>query len=169
MATGIASIDRAPESLHACAWWEQAAGDKAVRSILPNATIFKPAHLIGPEDRLFNNYAQLAKKLPFMPLVGGGKTKLQPTYVRDVADAVIHSLKVKDALGQDYYLAGPQVLTCAAASSLSCPVALVWFVLALNWCAAFPFSLSLACGWDRVGGRNGWMYAEDRVCHQDGC
>jgi uncharacterized protein YbjT (DUF2867 family) len=89
----------------------QAAGDKAVRSIIPTATIFKPAHMIGTEDRLYNNFAQLAKKLPFMPLVGGGETRLQPTYVRDVADAVLFSMKSKDTLGQDYHLAGPQVLT----------------------------------------------------------
>lgn len=82
-----------------------------MRSIIPNATIFKPAHLVGPEDRLYNNFAQLAKKLPFMPLIGGGETKLQPTYVRDVADAVIHSLKTKESLGKDYYLAGPETLS----------------------------------------------------------
>lgn len=89
----------------------QAAGDAAVRAILPQATIFKPAHVVGIEDRLTNTYASLAKQLPFIPLVGGGETKLQPTYVRDVADAVTLSLKTKESLGKDYYLAGPEVLT----------------------------------------------------------
>ena len=39
----------------------QAAGDEAVRAALPDATIFKPAHMVGTEDRLYNNFAQLAK------------------------------------------------------------------------------------------------------------
>ncbi|KAK9916799.1 hypothetical protein WJX75_007161 [Coccomyxa subellipsoidea] len=89
----------------------KAAGDAAVRSILPFATLFKPAHVVGTEDRLYNTYATMAKQIPFTPLVGGGETKLQPTYVRDVADAVIHSLKTKESLGKDYYLAGPEVMT----------------------------------------------------------
>ena len=89
----------------------QAEGEEAVRSIIPDATIFKLAHMVGTEDRMYNNYAQLAKALPFIPIFGSGRTKLQPVYVRDVADAVITSLKTKAAAGQDYYLAGPEVIT----------------------------------------------------------
>ena len=53
--------------------WVQAKGDAAVRAAMPNATIFKPAHLIGGEDRLTNNIAQLGKKcaLPRFPLQPG--------------------------------------------------------------------------------------------------
>ncbi len=89
----------------------QAEGEEAVRSILPDATIYKLAHMVGTEDRMYNNYAQLAKSLPFVPIFGSGRTKLQPVYVRDVANAIISSLKTKAALGQDYYLAGPEVFT----------------------------------------------------------
>ena len=48
----------------------QAEGDRAVREIMPGATIFKPGHLIGNEDRLYNTYAQLAKVRgrPLQPL-----------------------------------------------------------------------------------------------------
>ena len=56
-----------------------------------------------------------AQMMPFMPIMGEGRTRVQPTWVRDVADAIIHSLKLKEALGKDYYLAGPEVLTCAPA------------------------------------------------------
>lgn len=61
-------------------------GETAVRSELGDATIFRPAVMVGTEDRLFNAYAQLVKKLPFIPLVDGGHTRLQPAWVRDVAD-----------------------------------------------------------------------------------
>ncbi len=30
-------------------------------------------------------------------------------------DAIIHSLKLKEALGKDYYLARPEVMMCASA------------------------------------------------------
>jgi uncharacterized protein YbjT (DUF2867 family) len=61
-------------------------GEAAVHSEVPGATIFRPAVLTGTEDRLFNSYAQLVKRLPFIPLIDGGETRLQPTWVRDVAD-----------------------------------------------------------------------------------
>lgn len=60
-------------------------GETAVRSEVPGATIFRPAVMTGVEDRFFNAYAQLVKKLPFIPLVDGGETRLQPVWVRDVA------------------------------------------------------------------------------------
>lgn len=64
----------------------KAAGDDVIRSELgPLATIFKPAAMTGTEDKLFNMYAGLAKRTPFMPLVDGGRTRLQPVWVRDVA------------------------------------------------------------------------------------
>ena len=91
----------------------QAAGDAAVREIMPSATIFKPGPLVGNEDRLTNNIAQLGKKYPLLPLVGGGTARLQPVYVRDVADALMASLRSRDSMGKDYYLAGPDVLTRA--------------------------------------------------------
>ena len=47
-----------------------------------------------------------------LPIVGGGHARLQPVYVRDVADAMINSLRSRDAIGQDFYLAGPEILTC---------------------------------------------------------
>ena len=68
----------------------KAAGEEVVRSELGDiATIFKLAHLTGNEDRLFNNYAKLAKALPFIPLINGGATRLQPVWVRDVTSGEV--------------------------------------------------------------------------------
>ena len=89
----------------------QFAGEQAVREIYPEATIFKPGQLIGVEDNLMNNLARLAKKFPIIPLIDGGHQKIQPVYVRDVAQAMINSLKTKECLGQDYYLGGPDVIS----------------------------------------------------------
>ena len=89
----------------------QFAGEQVVREIYPEATIFKPGPLIGVEDNLMNNLARLAKKFPIIPLIDGGHQKLQPVYVRDVANAMINSLKTKECLGQDYHLGGPDVIT----------------------------------------------------------
>ena len=86
-------------------------GEEITKQIIPNATIFKTAQMTGVEDRLLNNLAGLAKLLPFIPLVGGGETKLQPVYVRDTADAMIGSLNSKETAGKTYYLGGPEVMS----------------------------------------------------------
>ena len=90
----------------------QAAGEAAVREAFPSATIVRPAVLVGVEDRLFNEYARLAKLLPVL-LPDGGAGKLQPVFVRDVAAAIVESLKDRATLGKDIELAGPAVFTCA--------------------------------------------------------
>ncbi|KAL4432884.1 hypothetical protein ABPG77_008210 [Micractinium sp. CCAP 211/92] len=92
----------------------KAAGEAVVRDELgPLATIFKPAVMTGTEDKFFNAIASLAKRTPFFPLIDGGRTRMQPVWVRDVAAAIMNSLKTYDSLGQTYYLAGPDVMTVA--------------------------------------------------------
>lgn len=67
--------------------------------------------MTGVEDRLLNTYAMLVKKFPLLFLVNNGETRLQPTYVRDAADAIIASLNYRETVGQTYHLAGPEILT----------------------------------------------------------
>lgn len=89
----------------------KAEGDRLVREAVPSATIFKATHIVGPEDKFSNAFADLGKRSPMVALVGGGRNKIQPIYVRDVCDAMINSLKSYEPLGKDYCLAGPEVLT----------------------------------------------------------
>ena len=41
--------------------------------------------MTGTEDKFFNMYATMAKRVPALPLIGGGATRMQPVWVRDVA------------------------------------------------------------------------------------
>src|SRR5437588_6655490 len=66
----------------------KAAGEKAVLAAAPPATILRPSLLFGPEDQFTNRFAGLARISPFLPLIGGGVTRLQPAYVADVATAI---------------------------------------------------------------------------------
>ena len=52
---------------------------------IPGAVILRPSILFGPEDDFFNRFAGLARMLPALPLIGGGKTRFQPVFVGDVA------------------------------------------------------------------------------------
>ena len=46
-----------------------------------------------------------------MPLIGGGRTRLQPVYVEDVAEAIVRMLADRETAGETYELAGPGVYT----------------------------------------------------------
>ncbi len=79
----------------------------------PAATVLRPSVVFGPGDGFFNLFAQMATFLPFLPLIGGGKTKFQPVYVDDIARAigVIVSNSDQEYNGQTYALGGPDVVT----------------------------------------------------------
>ena len=89
----------------------KAAGEKAVLSAIPMATILRPSLVFGPEDQFTNRFASLARMSPMLPLIGGGVTRLQPVYVGDVATAVADAVDGKTTAGAIYELGGPEVLT----------------------------------------------------------
>ncbi len=89
-------------------------GERAVHKGFPQATILRPSVVFGPEDDFFNMFAELSRYTPILPLIGGGKTKFQPVYVGDVADAVMAGLTLsgdKDPRGKIYELGGPDVVS----------------------------------------------------------
>src|SRR3954452_10082134 len=73
----------------------KAAGEKAVLSALPTATILRPSLVFGPEDQFTNRFAALARISPVMPLIGGGLTRMQPVYVGDIGTAVADAIDGK--------------------------------------------------------------------------
>ncbi|MEO1568148.1 MAG: complex I NDUFA9 subunit family protein [Pseudomonadota bacterium] len=94
----------------------KAAGEAAVRDVFPDAVILRPSIVFGPEDGFFNRFAELAKSpamsvLPFLPAIGSGKTRFQPVYAGDVADAIVAAVSREDALGKTYELGGPGTYT----------------------------------------------------------
>ncbi len=87
----------------------KAQAEQAVRATLPTATIVRPSIVFGPEDEFFNRFADMAKFSPALPLIGGGKTRFQPVYVQDVAEAIANALDRADAQGRTFELGGPSV------------------------------------------------------------
>jgi uncharacterized protein YbjT (DUF2867 family) len=86
-------------------------GERAVRQVFPGATIVRPSAMFGPGDALFGTLAHLARLLPVLPLIGGGRTRLQPVYVEDVAEAIARILADPGTAGGTFELAGPTVYT----------------------------------------------------------
>jgi NADH dehydrogenase len=83
-------------------------GEDAVRAAFSRATIIRPAVMFGFDDSLLDPLMKLLRMFPVFPMFGRGQTLLQPSYVEDVAEAIV---RVFDAPEPEtvYELAGPQV------------------------------------------------------------
>jgi NADH dehydrogenase len=87
----------------------KAEGETRLREAFPAATILRPSIVFGPEDDFFNRFAEMARFLPVLPLIGGGKTLFQPVFVGDVAAAIAIALDSETARARTYELGGPTV------------------------------------------------------------
>ncbi|HLH88080.1 MAG TPA: complex I NDUFA9 subunit family protein [Xanthobacteraceae bacterium] len=89
----------------------KAAGEQAVLAAAPGATIIRPSIVFGPEDDFFNKFASLARFLPALPLIGGGKTRFQPVFAGDVGSAFVAAVAGATRPGATYELGGTEVLS----------------------------------------------------------
>lgn len=89
----------------------KAQAEAAVRAVLPGAVIVRPSVVFGAGDDFLNKFAAMAGYSPALPLIGGGRTKFQPVYVGDVAEAVARAVVDRDAAGRAFELGGPAVWT----------------------------------------------------------
>src|SRR5262249_40417889 len=101
------AADRRAKSRYGRSKW---AGEVAAREAFPDLVVLRPAPVFGPEDQLFNRCAELARRLPLLPLVGGD-TPVQPIYVGDVANAITAACAGGAQAGTVYELGGPEVIT----------------------------------------------------------
>lgn len=89
----------------------KAGGELAVRQAFPTATIIRPSVIFGAGDGFSHLFARLMVMLPLVPLVGGGVTRLQPVYAKDVSQAIAAVIDQPHQLAPVYELGGPDVLT----------------------------------------------------------
>ena len=94
----------------------KANGEQVLRSAAHQTplglTILRPSVIFGKDDQFINLFASLQKVFPIMPLAGA-RTRFQPVWVHDVAQAIVHCVDTTSTLGQTYELCGPDVLTLA--------------------------------------------------------
>ena len=85
-------------------------GEAAVLDAFPSAKLIRPAVMFGPGDAFLTPLLTCLRHMPVFPMFGSGKTRLQPAYVEDVAEAIVRVLRAP-AMRQLYELAGPRVYT----------------------------------------------------------
>lgn len=87
------------------------AAEEMVRGSGLDWTIFRPSIIYGPNDSFVNLFARMSRFSPVLPIMGDGKSKLQPVPVSDVAACFTGALTKPISIGQTYDLCGKDVLS----------------------------------------------------------
>jgi uncharacterized protein YbjT (DUF2867 family) len=87
------------------------AGEDCVRKSGLAWTIFRSSFIYGPKDKAINTLAKLVQRLPFVPVLGSGNTKIQPISVANVARAFVGAVRNDESISQVYDLCGPEPFT----------------------------------------------------------
>ena len=88
-------------------------GEGLVREAFEDVTILRPSAIFGPGDALLNKLDALARSSPIIPLFGDGRTRMQPVFVGNVAEACAKVLADPSTAGRIYELGGPEVYAYA--------------------------------------------------------
>ncbi|KAF7721169.1 hypothetical protein EC973_005136 [Apophysomyces ossiformis] len=86
----------------------KALGEKAVKEVIPDATIVRPGTMWGHEDRFLN---RIGAGDGWQFWVNEGQTKIRPVSAVDVAQAMNVMLTAESTAGKTYELYGPKEYT----------------------------------------------------------
>jgi NADH dehydrogenase len=131
-------------------------------------TIFRPSWIFSPGDELTRTIVSLVHRR-VLPLIGGGRSQMQPVALDDVCSCMAKSLAMPETQGKIYELGGPdrlafkEIVATAASQLGKNPKEVVvpaWairpFVWALQRFESFPLTL------DQLK-----MLSKDNVCEID--
>jgi uncharacterized protein YbjT (DUF2867 family) len=85
-------------------------GESSVCAAFSATTIIRPAVMFGPDDAFLTSLMKMLQMFPVFPMFGRGRTALQPSYVEDVAEAIVRTFDAPQA-GMIYELGGPRIYT----------------------------------------------------------
>jgi uncharacterized protein YbjT (DUF2867 family) len=91
------------------------AAEERIRTSSLQWTILRPTMIYGAAgDRNLSRLLPLLRRVPVLPVPGGGGRLQQPVHVTDLAAAVLNAVQRPETAGRVYDVAGPEPLTFAA-------------------------------------------------------
>jgi NADH dehydrogenase len=87
------------------------AAEEAVRSSGLRWTIFRPSIIYGRGDQFVTMLAYFVRRYPVMPVIGSGRSRVQPVPVEHVAEGFARALVTVAAEKQTYDVGGPDTVS----------------------------------------------------------
>lgn len=107
---GLSGVGAAPDAVFHWLRFKWQEEQHITASGLPHA-IFRPSWIYGPRDVSLNRFLGFARFLPFIPVIGDGRTRINPLFVNDLAAHVGAALELPAARGGVFEIGGPRVMT----------------------------------------------------------
>ncbi len=85
--------------------------EEAVRKSGLAWTIFRPSLVYGPGDKSISVLSRMVRRAPVVPVLGAGRSRIQPVSVENVARSFIRALQDDRTIQQTYDLVGPAAFT----------------------------------------------------------
>jgi uncharacterized protein YbjT (DUF2867 family) len=85
--------------------------ETAIRATGMEHTLLRPSWIYGPGDRSMNRFVFFCRYLPMVPVIGDGRARVHPVYVRDVARVAALAVRRDDAKSETFELGGPDRLS----------------------------------------------------------
>jgi nucleoside-diphosphate-sugar epimerase len=100
------------DSLRQEPWFKaKVRAEKAVKETGKEYIILRPSWVYGPHDRSMNKFIEFAKNLPMMPVIGDGKSRVSPVFVKDLAQLCLRAITTPPKAHETLDVGGPEVLT----------------------------------------------------------
>jgi len=88
--------------------WE---AEELVRASAIPYTILRPSLIYGPGDQFTIRLSEMIRLSPVLPVIGSGKSKVQPIFIDDVAACIVKAVTSDCCLNEIYEIGGPEQLT----------------------------------------------------------
>jgi len=85
--------------------------EAAIRESGLEYAILRPSWIYGPHDRSMNRFVFFCRYLPLVPVIGDGKTRVDPILVDDVARCIADAARREDCKDKTFELGGPERLS----------------------------------------------------------
>ncbi len=74
-------------------------------------TILRPSLIYGPGDQFTVRLVDLIRLAPVLPVIGSGKSKVQPLFIDDVVTCILRAVTSERFFNKSYEIGGPEQLT----------------------------------------------------------
>jgi len=74
-------------------------------------TILRPSLIFGPGDQFTLKLSEVIRLSPVLPIIGSGKSKVQPIFIDDVVSCIVKAVTSESFLNEMFEIGGPEQLT----------------------------------------------------------